>query len=148
MTEEDPVIPDELKDELESIPAEDPFVTEYMTQGGGNAGESLRFIEKWFPDEEDWQGKTKIQSHQASALAILRNLDEAFMDGEFNEVMPFLIGAIDDYEKYLTSIEGESRKEHVDILRTLFGGPQTDETESRSALMSAFAANINPQEDE
>ncbi len=143
---DEPIVDPDLKEELEKVPAEDPFLTEYMTQGGGKQKESLRFIEKWFPGEDEWQGKTKIQSHQAHALAVMRNLDTAFPELE-ESIMNFIRGTFDDYEKYLTSIEGEARKEHVDILRTLFGGAQVDEAESRSEMMSMLANNLQ-QEDE
>ena len=141
---DDPVIDPDLKEELEETPAEDPFLTEYMTGQGGKSEESLRFIEKWFPDEDEWEGKTNIEAHQAHSLAIVRNMEKFF--DELEPIMPLINSTVEDYEMYLTSIEGEARKEHVDILRTLFGGPQTDETESRSALMAAFANNMQDEE--
>ena len=131
------VLDPELVEELEETPAEDPFIAEYMTQGGGKSEESLRFIEKWFPEANEWQGKTKIESHQAHSLAVMRNIGELWP--ELKPIMPFILGSIEDYEKYLTSIDGEARKEHVDILRTLFGGAEVDEAESRSQLMNMFA---------
>lgn len=138
---DDTILDPDLLDELEKMPAESPFITEYTTGGRGRNDESLRFIEKWFPKEEDWQGKTNIQNHQAHALAVMRNIDKAFP--EYKEIMPFIQGAIEDYEKYLTSIDGESRAQHVDILRTLFGGTEVDESESRSQLMQMFANRMD-----
>lgn len=143
--ERDGVIDPALVEELEETPAEDPFLVEYMTGSGGKSQESLKFIEKWFPDKDAWEGKTRIRAHQAHSLAAVRQITKVFDEVEHLE--PFLEDMVNTYEQYLTSIEGQSRQEHVEILRTLFGGPETDKAESQSALMSAFAANLEQDED-
>lgn len=136
------VIQDEVRDELENVGSEDLLV-EYGTQGGDN-NEKTRFIEKWFPGGSDWQGKTNIKPHQARALALVRNIDSHFE--EIEELGPFLRDVITDYEMYLTSVEGESRKDQVDIMRAMFGA-DTSEEKTNQAMRNFLAAGSEEKDD-
>lgn len=142
MTEESEdghVIDPDLREELEDLPAEDPFVTEYGTSmGSGSAKEeSINFADKWFPDWDQWQGKTRITPRQARALAAVRALP--LMWEELEDLEPFLDQFVRDYEMYLTSIDGVAREQHADILRSMFGGEAEQEERRRDMIMGAIA---------
>lgn len=133
---DEPLIDPEVKEELEDIPGEDPALVEYAMQGGED-NEDISFAESWFPDTNNWKGKTNITVEQAKMMSIARNLDEHY--SEMEELMPFINGVVDDYEQYLTSIAGESREQQAGILRSLFGGSSEMEEVSKSAALQAFA---------
>lgn len=133
-----------LVSELEDIPAEDPFVTEYGARGGGEDSKKIDFAQQWFPNEDEWQGKTNISPHQARDLALVRALPKAFPELEPSE--KFLHTLVDNYEMYLTSIEGKSREDHVSILRALVGAG-TPSDESAGWLASMFASRESDNED-
>ena len=122
-----PIINPELVDVLEDIPHEDPFITEYG-MGAGNKDSNVDFTKSWFPESKEWKAKTFIQPSQAKALAVTRNFDQLFpMFPKLQEIQPIKDAIIDDYEKYLTSIEGMGRKQHVQILTSMFGGGPGEE---------------------
>lgn len=133
------IIDPELKEELENLPAEDPFVTEYGTSLGSNSAqeESISFADKWFPEHDEWQGKTRITPQQARALAAVRALPLVW--DELEDLKPFLDRFVTDYEMYLTSIDGLARDQHADILRAMFGGEAEQEERRRDMLFGAIA---------
>lgn len=117
-SEDNGIIDPEVKEELESIPGENPLLTEYATNSGGES-DSIGFADKWFPKQEQWQGKTIITADQAYALSMLRSITEYFE--ELEDLKPFVEELIENYEVYLTSIDGEGREQQEKILRAMFG---------------------------
>lgn len=123
------IVDPELVEALERIPKEDPLITEYGTAGKGGQQEAIDFVSQWFPQKDNWQGKTKINENQAKALALFRHLPELF--DEIEDLQGFIEGFTNNYEQYLTSVDGESRIQHTEILKALFGkSTANDETES------------------
>jgi len=140
----------ELKQMLGEIPTEDPFLTEYGSQKENPDNPHTDLIDKWMPESDDWQGKTIITAQQARALAVGRQLPELIpelSDDEYG-VGHVLKDLIKDYEQYLTSIEGLSREQHVDVLQSVFGGPSNMEKENRTMLLRAFSDRVNDGDDE
>lgn len=136
----------DVVEELEDLPREDPFVTEYSARGEGSDEESISFAAKWFPDESDWQGKTSITQDQAHALAAVRNLSQAFEELEPLEGM--LNDMVDDYEMYLTSVDGVAREQQVQVLMSMLGGGVDGESVAGNTLARLFAQNPEGDGDE
>lgn len=127
----------QLKESLSNINQEDPLLTEYGTPGKSNADRpQFEITEQWFPQPDDWQGKTRIHPRQAQALAAARILPKAFDDLE--PIEEYLIDMINNYEMYLTSVDGKSREEQTRVLEAMFG-EDPELTEGGNALMSMFA---------
>lgn len=138
-------VDDDLVDELEETPLEDPFITEYGTDHTGEDGEDpIAFAGDWFPGADEWQAKTAITPHQAHALAVVRQLPDLY--DELEELEPFLDNLVQDYEMYLTSVGGASREQHVSILRSIFGGDAEEMEETRNMLLGAFAGSALDKE--
>lgn len=137
----EPLIDPDVQEELENIPGEDPFLTEYAS-GNGDESDSINFISEWFPDSNEWQGKTEITPKQARALSLFRALPHAY--DELSDMEPFIVNLLDNYEKYLTSIDGKAREQQAGILKALVGGESEMTEDERSAMMSMFA---NPDKD-
>lgn len=136
------VIQDEVREELEQIGSEDLLV-EYGNSGGDD-NQKTRFVEKWFPSGKEWQGKTNIEPHQARALSLVRHLDDYFE--EIDELGDFLREVVTDYEMYRTSVNGESREQHVAIMRAMFGADTAEEQTNRA--MRSFLANGSEDKDD
>lgn len=135
MTDE-PLIDPDVRDELESIPGEDPFLTEYAG-GSTDENQSISLVEKWMMENDEWKTRTNISLDQAHALAALENISEAYP--ELEEVQPFLDQLIEDYIKYLTSVEGQSRQQHTGILQSIFGTVEDVSDSVTGTIARAFA---------
>lgn len=144
MPDEKPVLDPELVEELQNIPVEDNLLTEYGSPGSqSDDSQDISFAEKWFPDKDNWQGKTIIQPKQARALAAVRAMPEVW--DELEDLEPFLDSMVTDYEQYLTSIEGISRNQQSKILQAMFGGETEKEERRRDMIMSAFAGDTEDE---
>lgn len=140
------ILDPELKEELENKQVEDPMITEYGSGADSSDGnEDISFAESWFPSKDEWQGKTIITPDQARALAAARHLPQVF--DELEDLEPFLEGFINDYEKYLTSIEGHAREQQADILTAMFGGETAEESKRRDMILGAFAGDAVDNDD-
>lgn len=142
-SEEYTVDPD-VKEELDNVMGEDPMLTAYATPGG-DGEEKTEFAKSWFPDSDEWGGKTDVTFRQARAMAMVQNFPKIF--DELEELDGFLEGFIQDYQKLLTSVGGVSREQQAGILRSLFGGPSEQEETARSAVMAALAGENNDSDD-
>lgn len=138
----DSVIQDDVREELENIGSEELLVEYGKSSGDDN--QKTRFVEKWFPSGNEWQGKTNIQPHQARALALVRHLDDYFE--EIEELGDFLREVVTDYEMYRTSIDGEAREQQVSIMRAMFGADTSEEQTNRA--MRSFLANGSEDKDD
>lgn len=132
------VIDPELQEALENVNDESQIIGQYSGDGNSGDTEGIEFVGEWFPNEEQWQGKTAIAPEQARPLAMVRHLPEVFE--ELEDLEPFLEGAIRDYEQYLTSIEGGSRQQQMQILKAMMGGATEEEEAAGRAVMSMFSA--------
>lgn len=128
-------IDDDVVDLLKGIDSEAELMGQYVTEGSSE-NQSIDFVAQWFPDEDEWQGKTQVTWEQAQAMAVLRHLPKAYPELEGME--DFLDGVIRDYEMYLTSVEGESRDQQRRILESLFGEASERTEEFASSLTNAF----------
>jgi len=115
--------------------SEEHLIGTYSTDG--NNEERLPLVKSWFPQEDEWQGKTHINSFQAKALAVAKHLPDAF--NELKPLAPFMENVINDYEMLLTSVEGKSREQQMNVLMSMFGEQMGEESKARSALLSAIA---------
>jgi len=136
---------DELMQMLENAPKEDPFITEYATNeiSGEIEGRTMDMVENWFPEKEQIEGKTTITPDQARALALVKHMPDLFEELEDLDVL--FEDIIQDYQLLLTSIGGESRREQASILRSIFGGPSSEEMAERNAFLKLFAGDIGEE---
>lgn len=135
----------DLLESLENVKSEDPLITEYGTPGKGQDNEGIHFAKGWFPDSDQWQGKTNITEPQAKKLAAVRNLSKAFPQVAHME--DFLTSMVTDYEMYKTSVEGESRKEQMRVLKSIFGGTSEAEETTQSLVSTILSDKVNENED-
>lgn len=133
---EEPLIDPDVKEELEDIPGEDPMLVEYASRGKDDR-EEISFAGDWFPDSDDWMGKTNITPEQARPLALVRLMPDMF--DELEDLRPLFEDFVNDYEKYLTSIEGEAREQQAGILQSMFGNESGLEEATTSLAMQAFS---------
>lgn len=138
---DDITLQDDVKEEIEKADSEDFFVSYGLGQSGEQKTE---FIEKWFPKEDDWKGKTDIGPSQARNLALLRNLHLAF--DEIQGLADFLTLTADDYEQYLTSVDGKAREQHVRIMRAMFGA-DTDMENTQGLMNQLLAGHIDDNDE-
>lgn len=132
-----PAIPDEVEKEIEESISEDSLIGGYLA-GKGNENEKLPIVESWFPEAEEWHGKTRVTPRQAQAVAIAKHLPIIF--DEIDEYDKFIENMIDDYLKLLTSVEGVSRDQQMQVLQSLFGGVSDEENEAKSFMKAAISA--------
>jgi len=125
---------EDVKEEIEDANGEDSLLGSWTTDG--DQSDKLPLVEGWIPDSDSWQGKTKVNQHEARLFALARNLPKAYP--EIEEMDGFIDGLFTDLEMYLTSIEGDSRQEQMRVLAAMFGS-QIDEEDTRRAFMTAFA---------
>ena len=142
---DEPVIPEELLDELKQTQTEDLF-TEYFGKGDeSKIGESIDFAKDWFPSKENWSGKTKISAHQAHSLSVVRNFTKVF--DEVNHLDEMFDSFVTDYEIYLTSVEGLSREQQLSILKNMFGGPSDSDEEAKNMFRTMLADRMGENDE-
>jgi len=87
---------------------------------------AFRFLEKYFPEENSMGEKTRYRSDEvAIKLTVLKMLPKIYP--ELTEIEGFdaqalIDGWIDNFDKRLTSVQGESRTEFKEILKSMLGG--------------------------
>lgn len=135
-TQKEKQLDPDLKEELSDVLSEEEIVGMYG--GAGGKEERMPIVENWFPNADEWQGKTAIQPHQAHALALAKHLPEAFE--EISGLEGFIQNIINDYEMLLTSIGGQSREQQKNVLRALFGAGTAQESEMAQSFISSLAA--------
>lgn len=110
----------------------------------------LEFVEKWFPAEDDWRGKTRISAEQARALTVMRNLPgiygEEILGDDYEEIEELLNSLADNIEVYQTSMGGESRREQKDILELAFGGHAEQQMAKENSMMDTFMQDMDDGE--
>ena len=117
------VLDPELIEEIDEYDSEAELLGAYTVGGeGAEDRQDIHVLQQWFPGPDEWQGKTNIHPEQAVALAALRHLPDVFPEFDEPRVRRFIIGLVEDYEKYLTSIDGKAREEQERILQSMFGG--------------------------
>lgn len=132
-------IDEKIIEEIEGVTQEDPTLTEYQSQGQEQS--ELEFVREWFPDPDSWKGKTNITADQARQLALIRNMHLAFPELEEHTV-EFLDSVANDYEQYLTSIEGEARQQHTSIMQSIFSGASESLEKAQSTLLGAVSQDL------
>lgn len=110
---------DEIDDEMSDL----MFHLSQGQQGGQEQTDPVELIGEWLPGDDEYQAKTRIHPKQARALALVRTMPEIYPELEAPEKLASLV---EDYEMYLTSIEGKSRSEQVKVLQALAGGEQKE----------------------
>lgn len=120
----------DLRPEEELVDPED--VTEeqgdlmFAWKNNGQSGEAgpdpMRVVDDWMPSADQWSEKTNISLNQAQPMAMIPVMEEMFPDiigdGVYKE---FIDGGLEDYKQLLTSWEGESREEQMNVLKSLPG---------------------------
>lgn len=139
-----PLIDPEVKDELEKNFPEDPMLTEYSSGGKGESSEKVDVTSEWIGEGSDWKTKTKLSAEQIIAMTQVRLLPEVFT--ELEELNPLLVEMVENIEKYAVSHGGMSREQQVSVLRAMHSGEMHDDSEQRSALLSALAMPVNDDE--
>ena len=119
----------ELVEALSQTESEDQLITQYGGDEKTPEDRKVNFTSEWFPSEDNWQGKTIIQPHQAQALAGARLLPDIFE--ELEDIAPIITELINNYEQYLTSVEGIAREQQADILHAIHSGEKRTPEESR-----------------
>lgn len=112
------LLDDELVEQLQQTPHEESIIAGYE-RGKSDESDKVNFAQEWFPDKDQWAGKTIINPSQAKALAVARNLAGIFPELQQSDAT--IQDILDKYEVYLTSIEGNARNQHELILRAAFG---------------------------
>lgn len=106
----------------------------------GNRGPDREgMVNEFLPGQEDWPAKTVLDVNDPARVAALRNFDELFPECSHHQ--PVIDDFLDEFLKSRTSVAGQSRRQFVDILMSMFGGKQDDD--SGSMLAEALAADIN-----
>lgn len=137
---------DEVMDATEGVKNEIAELVGGFSKEGKDSGDELGLYEDWMPGKDDYQGKTHITHHQAHALAAVRQLPDVYeMLGIHVEgFRKFIIGLIEDYEQYATSIEGESREQQMKVLMAKAGV----HAEGEEATRAMWARMLNGTGDE
>lgn len=124
-----------VEKEADEALSDSEIIGGYMA--GGETGERENLVEKWLPGEDEWQGKTIITKREAKAHALAKNLALAFP--VVRPMEEFIESSINDLEMLLTSVEGKSRKEGMEVLRAMFGAGLTENEEARNLAYTAIA---------
>lgn len=144
MSEKDtPVIDPAVEKEIDSALADQDIIGGYM---GGSGEERIPIVESYLPNGDEWQGKTIITRQEAIDHALAKNMVEVFP--ELKPIEGFLINSINDLEMLLTSVEGKSRNEYMEIIRGMFGAGKVENEESISAVHAALAGQMNKENDD
>lgn len=123
---------DEIEDE------ENQLIFNHRQRETSSGDPRLDIVSGWMPEDKDWQAKTHITPEQAQALGVLRSYAQIYPQlGGWGDV---LLDVIEDYEKYLTSIDARAREDQVRVLQSLSGGPTGDQKDFGSMLMAGFQA--------
>lgn len=108
---------------------------------GGQDRTVVDTMDNWFPGEDEWSGKTTLQNmDQAVAFGVVSEMAEHFDwmkdcgygDDELDTLLR-------DLKMLFTSVQGEARKDHVDVLRGLMESNRV-ERDTVGKLMSGFSA--------
>lgn len=136
----DPPIDPKVDEFTSEALSDEHLLGAYGAEGNGDE-DKLEMVRGWFPGADEWQGKTVINPRQAKMLAVAKHLPEAFP--EIEEYDDFITNIIDDYEMLLTSVGGNARTQHMNVLMSLFGDVSgAEEEEARNALMTALAGHM------
>lgn len=145
--EDKPTLDSEVEKELDSIVAEEQIIGQYGS--GEGSQERLSLVKSWFPETDNWDGKTKINARQARSIAIARNMAKVFPELVIAE--EFIQTVIEDYEILLTSVkdknEETARDDQVRIMTSMFGGVPENDDVAQSALGQMIAANSEDNDD-
>ena len=109
---------DDIDDEMSDLMF---HLSEGQMESGGS--DPVEIIGEWLPEQDEYQAKTRIHPKQARALALVRAMPDMYPELESSHK---LASVVTDYEKYLTSIGGQSRNEQVKVLQALAGGEGED----------------------
>lgn len=141
----------ETIEEVEGTKVEDPILTEFGSDRGGDEEDTrLEFVREWFPAADNWKGKTRISPMQARALTVMRHLPEIYGEellGEDKEAIAKLVASLaDNIEVYQTSIGGESRSEQKDILELAFGGQGEKRQAQENSMLDRMMQDIDERD--
>jgi len=87
---------------------------------GGEALDGIKVADGWMPSSDRYHGKSDISLNQARPIALLAEIDEIFPnivgDGTYKSIADHVV---DDYLELLTSWEGTSREQQVEVLKNM-----------------------------
>lgn len=126
MSEED----SEAKDTVEeSLGIRFPELASKLEEGG-DLPPAFQFLEKYFPDKDDYDQKTRISSKKiAQQIAKFKIIEKLYPEISNDDTSPEDIDMGDSVQEYLdnveklnVSVEGKSRDEYEEILKALLQG--------------------------
>lgn len=139
----------ETIEEVDDILVEDPTLVEFGSDKGNQEDSRLEFVREWFPEENDWRGKTRISPTQARALTVMRHLPNIYGEellGKKEEELAKLLNSLaDNIEVYQTSIGGQSRAEQKDILELAFGGHSEKRESQETSMMDRLMQDYDSE---
>lgn len=140
MTDEQPDIG------LDDIP-EESIVTGSADTGDDEQNDELEFVRDWFPNPDDYRGKTNISAKQARYLTVMRHLPDIFPDMMGSDDMKALLNDLaDNVERYQTSINGKSREQQQEILKLVGGGQQQDMDQKQNQMLDWYMKDMGQDE--
>lgn len=141
----DGVLNEGIENELSQNIPEDPLLTEYATQEETkDDDEKINVTNEWIGD--DWKSKSKLSGEQIIALIQVRMLPSTFE--ELGELEPLFMQMVNDMEKYAVSHKGMAREQHVSVLRAMHGDEMPDDKQERNAIIEAFSAGFQSENEE
>lgn len=87
---------------------------------GDGESDANSIVREWIAQEEsdDWQGRTNISTNQAAPIAFLANIDSLLPNATHDGALETMSDEVlEDYLEILTSIDGKSRKQQVEVLK-------------------------------
>lgn len=122
-----PLLDDDIVSELENTPHEDPLLTNYMGDNSdqSTSDDAVSEVSQWLPNGDENKDQTIIHPNQVHALAVLRNYNEFYP--EFEKENQAMQKILDDFEKYLVSVNGIGREQQVEVLSSLFASHKVDD---------------------
>ena len=97
-------------------------VAETFLQDSGPGRDEM--ASDYLPGDDEWLGKTNLDTGDPAAIAALRNFAEIYP--EVDDLQPLIDGALDELLIGRTSVGGVSRQEYKDILEGMYGGKSED----------------------
>lgn len=112
---------------------------------GGQDRKPVEILSDYLPEKEDYAAKTVLTKEQVHLLAGLEQLTVFYDEVEqYDEVIEEWIKA---YEKRLTSVQGLSRQEFLEILVAMQGG-SVDKESQKGMLEKILSTDLDGDTDE
>lgn len=135
---EDLIDPSEVKDDQSELQFAWRNVQAANEMANGSSVETgTDLLAEWLPRRDEYHGKTDISLNQARPIALILQFEQMFPnivgDGVYHEI----IESIENYEQLLTSWEGSSREQQVEVLKNVNADGRRDK---QGALEHVFDA--------